>query len=25
VPKYALFPHGGLGGTTIFYRDLSET
>jgi GNAT superfamily N-acetyltransferase len=24
VPKYALFPHGGLGGTTIFYRDLSE-
>lgn len=23
VPKYALFPHGGLGGTTIFYRDLS--
>lgn len=24
VPKYALYPHGGLGGTTIFYRDLSE-
>jgi GNAT superfamily N-acetyltransferase len=23
VPKYALFPHGGLGGTTIFYRDLN--
>ena len=24
IPKYALFPHGGLGGTTIFYRDLSD-
>ena len=24
VPRYALFPHGGLGGTTIFYRDLSD-
>jgi len=23
VPNYALFPHGGVGGTTIFYRDLS--
>lgn len=23
VPNFALLPHGGLGGTTIFYRDLS--
>lgn len=25
VPRYALYPHGGLGATTIFYRDLAES
>ena len=23
VPKYALFPHGGMGGTTIFWKDVA--
>ena len=22
IPDYALFPHGGMGGTTLFYRRL---
>jgi GNAT superfamily N-acetyltransferase len=24
IPGYALFPGGGLGGTTVFYRQLGE-
>lgn len=24
IPKYALYPHGGMGGTTIFWKDLSS-
>jgi len=24
IPGYALLPHGGLCGTTVYYRNLGE-